>query len=107
MKLSSFAYFAAFGINTIVFRKQDPIVGTVIVTDACNLHCRHCSVNNITAVIYPYRQIQSEMRRLYEMGVRILFFCGGETFLWEDSGKTLGDLVAEARLSCGKTAGNE
>ena len=97
MKLSSFAYFAAFGINTIVFRKQDPIVGTVIVTDACNLHCRHCSVNNLSSRYYPYRQIRKEMKQLYHMGVRILFFCGGETFLWEDSGKRVRDLVVEAK----------
>lgn len=37
------------------------------------------------------------MRQLYAMGIRILFFCGGETFLWQDSGKTLRDLVIEAK----------
>ena len=31
------------------------------------------------------------------MGVRILFFCGGETFLWRDGEKTLRDLVIEAK----------
>lgn len=97
MKASSFLYFARFGLRTVLFRKQEPILGTIILTDRCNLHCKHCSVNNITAVIYPYWQIQAEMRRLYGMGVRILFFCGGETFLWADSGKCLRDLVAEAK----------
>ena len=97
MKISSFLYFARFGVETILFRKEKPILGTIILTDKCNLRCKHCSVNNITAVIYPYRQIRGEMRRLYEMGVRILFFCGGETFLWADSGKNLRDLVIEAR----------
>ncbi|MDO5417893.1 MAG: radical SAM protein [Lachnospiraceae bacterium] len=97
MKLSSFFYFAAFGAKTILFQKKMPILGTIILTDKCNLSCKHCSVNNITAVIHPYPQIQSEMKTLYEMGVRILFFCGGETFLWEDQGKTLRDLVIEAK----------
>ena len=97
MKLSSFAYFAGFGLKTILFRKTDPILGTVIVTDRCNLHCRHCSVNNITSVIHPYAQIRQEMETLYAMGVRILFFCGGETFLWADTGRTLRDLVVEAK----------
>ena len=97
MKLSSFVFFAGFGIRTILFKKKKSILGTVIVTDRCNLSCRHCSVNNITAQIYPYRQIKREMRMLYDMGVRILFFCGGETFLWRDSGKGLRDLVIEAR----------
>lgn len=97
MKLSSFAYFARFGVRTILLHKKDPILGTIILTDKCNLHCKHCSVNNITAVLHPYKQIRREMRQLYDMGVRILFFCGGETFLWQDSGRTLRDLVIEAK----------
>ncbi|MBR7090353.1 MAG: radical SAM protein [Lachnospiraceae bacterium] len=97
MKVSSFLHFAGFGIKTILFRKKDPILGTVILTDKCNLHCKHCSVNNITAVIHPYEQIKGEMKQLYDMGVRILFFCGGETFMWKDSGRNLRDLVIEAK----------
>lgn len=97
MKISSFIELAKFGIKTVLLRKKDPILGTVILTDKCNLKCKHCSVNNITAVIYPYDQIKKEMRQLYDMGVRILFFCGGETFLWKDGQKTLKDLVTEAK----------
>lgn len=97
MKISSFLYFARFGMETILFRRKRPILGTVIVTDKCNLQCRHCSVNNITAVVHSFHQIQEEMRQLYEMGVRILFFCGGETFLWKDGGMGLRDLVIEAK----------
>lgn len=37
------------------------------------------------------------MELLYGMGVRILFFCGGETFLWRDGEKKLRDLVIEAK----------
>ena len=97
MKFSSFLHFARFGVRTILLGRKDPILGTIILTDKCNLHCRHCSVNNLTAVIHPYPQILDEMRQLYQMGVRILFFCGGETFLWQDGQKTLRDLVAQAR----------
>ena len=97
MKLSSFLHFAGFGIKTILFRKKDPILGTVIVTDKCNLHCKHCSVNNITAIIHPYEQIKGEMQQLFDMGIRILFFCGGETFMWRDGDMTLRDLVKEAK----------
>ena len=46
---------------------------------------------------HPYRQIKREMELLYDMGVRILFFCGGETFLWRDGDKSLRGLVAEAK----------
>jgi MoaA/NifB/PqqE/SkfB family radical SAM enzyme len=37
------------------------------------------------------------MQTLLDMGVKILFFCGGETFLWKDGDKTLKDLVIEAK----------
>ena len=97
MKVSSFLYFAGFAAKTILFRKKSPILGTVIVTDKCNLHCKHCSVNNITAIIHPYEQIRKEMQELYNMGIRILFFCGGETFLWKDGERNLRDLVIEAK----------
>lgn len=97
MKLSSFFYFAKFGIKNVLFKKKQPILGTIILTDKCNLHCRHCSVNNITAVVHPYERIKGEMRTLYDMGIRILFFCGGETFMWNDGEKTLRPLVIEAK----------
>lgn len=97
MKLSSFVTFAAFGVSTILFRRTDPILGTIILTDRCNLHCKHCSVNNLVARDYPYGDIRREMEELYCLGVRILFFCGGETFLWRDGDRTLKDLVKEAK----------
>ncbi|MBQ7348669.1 MAG: radical SAM protein [Clostridia bacterium] len=97
MKISSFFRFATFGIKTILFKKKKPILGTIILTDKCNLHCKHCSVNNITGIVYPYKQIRQEMCQLYDMGVRILFFCGGETFIWKDKEHSLRDLVVEAK----------
>ncbi len=97
MKVSSFLKFATFGIKTILGKKKNPILGTIIVTDKCNLKCQHCSVNNITAIVHPYQQIREEMQLLYDMGIRILFFCGGETFLWQDGERRLRDLVIEAK----------
>ena len=97
VKIKDFLYFAGFGIKTVLLRGEKPILGTIIVTDQCNLRCKHCSVNNITSVMYSYRQIRAEMEQLYSMGIRILFFCGGETFLWRDGDKTLRDLVIQAK----------
>ena len=97
MKASTLLEFSLFGLTTVLFRRKKPILGTIIVTDRCNLRCKHCSVNNLTAIIHPYAQVKAEMEQLYAMGVRILFFCGGETFLWKDSGKTIRDLVREAK----------
>jgi MoaA/NifB/PqqE/SkfB family radical SAM enzyme len=97
LKISSFLYLAGYGLKSLLLKKKTPILGTVILTDKCNLSCKHCSVNNITAVVHPYAQVKSEMKQLYDMGVRILFFCGGETFMWQDGEKDLRDLVVEAK----------
>lgn len=97
MNISNLLKFSIFGFSTVLFKRKKAILGTIILTDKCNLSCKHCSVNNLTAVVYPYLQIKNEMKLLYKQGIRILFFCGGETFLWNDSGKTLRDLVIEAK----------
>lgn len=86
-----------FGVRTVLFKKKEPILGTVIITDRCNLKCKHCSVNNITAVMHPFEQIKKEMQQLFDLGVKILFFCGGETFIWRDGDRTIKDLVREAK----------
>ncbi len=97
MRFSNFLYLSAYGIKTVLFKRKDPIIGCVILTDKCNLSCRHCSVKNITGIIYPYAHIKQEMETLYQMGVRILMFYGGETFLWKDGEKTIRSLVIEAK----------
>lgn len=76
---------------------RKPILGTIILTDYCNLSCKHCAVNNINKVMYPYEDIVEEMNKFYDEGIRILFFCGGETLTWEDGSNTIRDLIKEAK----------
>lgn len=97
MRKRDFISLAKFGIKTILFKEKKPILGTIILTDYCNLTCKHCAVNNINKKIYSYDSIKEEMIKFYEDGIRILFFCGGETLLWEDCGKNIRDLIKEAK----------
>ncbi len=97
MKIKHFLGLSWFGIKTLIFKHKKPILGTIILTDHCNLDCKHCAVNNINGTMYPYEDIRNEMRKFYEEGIRILFFCGGETLLWEDEDKTVIDLIREAK----------
>jgi MoaA/NifB/PqqE/SkfB family radical SAM enzyme len=97
MKAGNLMKLSYLGLTTILFHKEDPIVGSIILTDRCNLSCLHCAVSNITGRIYPYGQIRSDMETLYHEGVRVLLFYGGEPFLWKDEGMTLRDLVLEAK----------
>lgn len=97
MKFRSLLELSFFGITTVLWARKDPIVGSVILTDRCNLSCRHCAVSNLTGRIYSYVQVKADMLKMYASGVRILLLYGGEPFLWEDNGITLRDLVLEAR----------
>lgn len=97
MKLSSLLEMSYFGLTTLLFQRRDPLIGSLILTDRCNLACKHCAVNNITGILYPYAQIRADLQAMFASGVRILFFYGGEPFLWEEGGRTLKDLVAEAK----------
>lgn len=97
MKLKSFIEFSTYGLKTIFLKNTNPILATIILTDYCNLTCKHCAVNNINKIIHPYEDIKEEMLKLYDEGVRILFFCGGETLLWKDKGKSAKDLIREAK----------
>ncbi|MBC2581656.1 radical SAM protein [Clostridium sp. DJ247] len=97
MRLRDFLHLCVFGIKTILFKHKSPILGTIILTDYCNLTCKHCAVNNINKIMYPYEDIASEMKKMYSEGIRILFFCGGETMLWTDDTKTIRDLIIKAK----------
>lgn len=97
MKVKDFISLSIFGMKTILFKMRKPILGTIILTDYCNLSCKHCAVNNINKVMYPYEDIVEEMNKLYSEGIRILFFCGGETLTWKDGNKTIRHLIKEAK----------
>ena len=92
-----FLFFAKFWAKAVFFKKKEPIIGSVILTDRCNLKCKHCSVYNITTIMHSYSQIIADMQTLYGKGVRILFLYGGEPFLWKDGALTVKDLVVEAK----------
>lgn len=97
MKISSLMKLSYFGMTTVLFHREEPIVGSIILTDRCNLSCRHCAVSNLTGRIYPYEQVRADMEMLYKEGVRVLLLYGGEPFLWADEGMTVRDLVKDAK----------
>ena len=86
-----------FGLTTVAFRRRDPIIGSLIVTDRCNLACRHCAVANLRRSDYPFDRLRADLRLLHDQGVRILLLYGGEPLLWRDGEHRLTDVIAEAR----------
>ena len=83
--------------------RKSPLVVTICIGYACNLRCRHCSIDSMLRTNpgmkakLTYDEIVSELRSRYSEGARIAYFEGGETTMWQDSGKDLGDLIDEAK----------
>lgn len=88
---------AWFAMTTVLLHRRDPIVGSIIVTDRCNLACQHCVVANLRRVNYSHERISADMRSLLDQGVRVLLLYGGEPLLWTSDGCGLRDLVIEAK----------
>lgn len=98
MRFNDFLQISKQAVKALIFKSTSPIVGSIILTDRCNLSCKHCAVNNISKIIYPYDRIMLNMKMLYDLGVRILMLYGGEPFFWHDGSKTIRDLVIEAKI---------
>ncbi len=91
------SYMLVYGFKTIILRRKIPVIASVILTDLCNLHCKHCSVNNIERRIYSYDSVMRDIKTMYDKGARILMLYGGETMLWHDGEKSVSDIIRAAR----------
>jgi hypothetical protein len=64
----TWAEFGWFGLTTILLRRTDPIVGSPIATDRCNLACAHCAVANIRRINYPFERLRADMHSMSAQG---------------------------------------
>lgn len=86
-----------------MFGAESPLVTTVCIGYACNLKCKHCNISNLVhsnpniRIKITYDEIVSDLLDKYKHGARIVYFEGGETTMWEDNGKDLGDIIDFAR----------
>ena len=72
--------------------------GTVSGDELTKLSKEYSRLNEILPMINEYFHTVAGIKDAEEMmGCRILFFCGGETFLWRDGEKSVRDLVIEAK----------
>jgi len=97
MNVIQFASLALSGLKAMLLPSAPPVLATIILTDQCNLSCQHCAVANQANTFATYNETLALMKKLKEEGVKVLFFCGGEVFLWQDVGRTIQDLVRIAK----------
>lgn len=101
MAPGQFSQYAGWWLKSKMGRKA-PLVITMSIGYACNLRCRHCGIDAMlranpgikTALTYD--EAVTDLRARYEEGARIAYFEGGETTMWSDGDRNLGDLIDEA-----------
>ena len=83
--------------------RKSPLVITMGIGYACNLRCRHCHIDSMLKAnpgmkaAQTYDEIVSDLESRYRSGARIAYFEGGETTVWKDGDKDLGDLIDAAK----------
>lgn len=92
-----------------LFGSKAPLVNTLIIHYGCNLRCKHCSIHGIIAEAginvdeaavktkLTYEEITEDLKLRFKEGAKIAYFEGGETTMWTDGGKDLGDLIKAAK----------
>ncbi|MCL2712316.1 MAG: radical SAM protein [Methanomassiliicoccaceae archaeon] len=85
-----------------LFGSKAPLVNTMVIQYACNLRCKHCSIHSqnteeLGKSKLTYDEITEDLRYQFKKGARIAYFEGGETTLWNDGDKDLGDIIKAAK----------
>lgn len=89
-----------------LFGSKAPLVNTIITHYGCNLRCRHCSIHSAevpadievpAATKLSFDEINNDLKAQFKRGARIAYFEGGETTMWNDGEKDLGDLIQAAK----------
>jgi Fe-coproporphyrin III synthase len=86
-----------YALNNAVSGREYPFIGGIVITDRCNLHCRHCFVSGRNIPDLSFQEVISGLTSLYKMGLKNLYIEGGEPFLWRDGDRTLRDVIGVAR----------
>lgn len=89
--------YARFVRDFFIMRRNRPYILGLVVTDICNLACKHCRVANLYHATMTFEEMKKHLQEQYANGVRYLYLEGGEPYLWRDGEYRLGDIVRLAR----------
>ena len=68
-----------------VLRQRVPLICGLVLTNKCNLRCRHCKIPSRGDRPMPFDEVQAVMDSFYQRGGRCVYLEGGEPFLWRDA----------------------
>jgi Fe-coproporphyrin III synthase len=80
-------YFVCFKIKKTVYKNfRKPLLAGIKLTNNCNLKCLHCPFWRVEKKkSLKWEEIKSVLKKLYDDGVKIAVFEGGEPLLWKDT----------------------
>jgi MoaA/NifB/PqqE/SkfB family radical SAM enzyme len=89
-----------FGVRYVMrhhlLKKQDPLICGLVLTNKCNLQCRHCRVTTRDTKRLSFGTVQRVLDSYHQRGGRCLYLEGGEPFLWRDGSLGLEHVVEYA-----------
>jgi len=89
-----------YGVNYVLryhlSRQHPPLICGLVLTNRCNLRCRHCRVAARGDKDLSFEEIRGVIDSFYQQGGRNLYLEGGEPFLWRDGEHGIEQIVAHA-----------
>ena len=91
--LKSCSYGLKYVIGHQLFGKTVPLIRGLVLTNRCNLRCRHCRVDARGPMDLDFAEVVAAIDAFHREGGRCLYLEGGEPFLWHDGQQGLDDVV--------------
>jgi MoaA/NifB/PqqE/SkfB family radical SAM enzyme len=88
-----FLYGMKYVIDYQLLEKPRPLIRGLVLTNRCNLQCRHCRVTSRGQKDLSFEEITVAVDSFYQEGGRCLYLEGGEPFVWRDGQYGLEDVV--------------
>ena len=89
-------YYVVWLYEYLFFNKRIPLTSSIILTDKCNLNCKHCVVANLGYRDLSFSEVCRGVESLYQRGSRMLIITGGEPFVWKEKSFSLENVVQYA-----------
>jgi Fe-coproporphyrin III synthase len=96
-KLNYIYYGITYLLKTVIFGRDIPFIGGMVINDRCNLSCRQCRVGDRSGDDLSYQEMKNGLLEFYKSGIRSVFIEGGEPFLWKDGPYRVEDIVNLSR----------
>jgi MoaA/NifB/PqqE/SkfB family radical SAM enzyme len=97
MNVAAMLKSCSFGLKYVVghhvFGKTAPLIRGLVLTNRCNLRCRHCRVDARGPMDLDFAEVVAAIDAFHREGGRCLYLEGGEPFFWHDGRQGLDDVV--------------